>query len=90
MAGDPHQQYQHLNLAVFVTAPKYRRALGNNKYKTRPVNIELKVYVNEAKQTGRSFILVKSLEKLRHVPSIAGAVCRNLSKDPGECGQSVL
>ena len=58
---------------MFVSASKNRRVLGFNKYKTRHVNIELKVHVNEAKQSGRtiqlklyycysSFILVKSLE----------------------------
>ena len=61
---------------MFVSASKNRRVLGFNKYKTRHVNIELKVHVNEAKQSGRtiqlyycdsSYILVKSWEKLCHV-----------------------
>ena len=92
--------HHHLTLIfIAVSASKNRRVLGFNKYKTRHVNIELKVHVIEAKQSGRtiqlyycysSHILVKSWEKLCHVSYIAGAVRRNLSKDPGECGQSVL
>ena len=70
----PPSSYTHLHCCVmFVSASKNRRVLGFNKYKTRHVNIELKVHVIEAKQSGRtiqlklyycysSFILVKSLE----------------------------
>ena len=71
MAGDPPSSYTHLHCCVmFVTASKNRGVLGFNNYKTRHVNIELKVHVIEAKQSGRTiqlklyycFILVKSLE----------------------------
>ena len=98
----PPSSYTHLHCCVmFVSASKNRRVLGFNKYKTRHVNIELKVHVIEAKQSGRTihyttiqllqqFHPSKIIRKLCPVSNIAGAVRRNLSKDPGECGQSVL
>ena len=98
----PPSSYTHLHCCVmFVSASKNRRVLGFNKYKTRHVNIELKVHVIEAKQSWRTihyttiqllqqFHPSKIIRKLCHVSNIAGAVRGNLSKDPGECGQSVL
>ena len=86
----PPSSYTHLHCCVmFVSASKNRRALTSRQYWIKG-SCQWSKTIRKDYTTILLFHPSKIIRKLCHVSNIAGAVRRNLSKDPGECGQSVL